>query len=270
MNEPNPTNSNLPAIDMVGVAAGAMRNFSFTVVSDVNWTVRSGEFWVLAGPQRSGKTDFLMMTGGLMAPKRGSYRFFGNEMPIFDDSRLAERLKLGFVFDGGQLFNQMTIAENVSLPLRYHSNLSREKAQEQIQALLEAVELAPLAHNTPATVGRSFQKRAGLARALTLQPEVLLLDNPLSGLDARHTLWWVGFLRQLSRGHELLGGKPLTIAATADDLRPWRGSQRRFACLSNERFLVLGNWSEVERCPEPAVQDLLHQPPPVIDRQEGI
>jgi len=247
-----------PAIEMRGVAFGAMSDQSATVAEDVNWTVKPGEFWVVAGSQRSGKTDFLLLTDGLLPPARGTYRFFNEVMPIFEDERLAERLRLGLVFDGGQLFNHMTIAENVALPLRYHRSLASRDAEPRVQAVLELTELLPFANSTPGAIARNWQKRAGLARALILQPDVLLLDNPLTGLDARHTGWWLGFLDRLSRGQSGLRDQPLTIIATADDLRAWRGHAQRVACLIGKRLLVLGDWSEADRRSEAAVRDLLN------------
>jgi ABC-type transporter Mla maintaining outer membrane lipid asymmetry ATPase subunit MlaF len=223
------------AIEMRGVAFGAMSDQSATVAEDVNWTVNAGEFWVVAGGQRSGKTDFLMLTDGLLPPTRGTYRFFAEEMPIFEDERLADRLRLGLVFDGGQLFNHMTVAENVALPLRYHRNLAANDAAPRVQAMLELTELLPFASNSPTAIARNWQKRAGLARALILQPDVLLLDNPLTGLDARHATWWLSFLDRLARGQSGLRDKPMTIIATADDLRAWRGHAQRVACLSGKR-----------------------------------
>jgi len=245
-----------PAIEMRGVAFGAMSDPSATVAEDVNWTVNPGEFWVVAGSQRSGKTDFLLLTDGLLPPVRGTYRFFNEAMPIFEDERLAERLRLGLVFDGGQLFNHLTIAENVALPLRYHRSVASRDAEPRVQAMLELTELLPFANSTPAAIARNWQKRAGLARALILQPDVLLLDNPLTGLDARHTSWWLGFLDRLS-----LRDQPMTIIATADDLRAWRGHAQRVACLIGKRLLVLGDWSEADRRGEAAVRDLLNAGP---------
>jgi len=250
-----------PAIEMRGVAFGALRDQSAIVAEDVDWTVNTGEFWVVAGSQRSGKTDFLMLTDGLLPPTRGTYRFFNEVMPIFEDERLAERLRLGLVFDGGQLFNHMTIAENVALPLRYHRSLAARDAEPRVQAILELTELLPFVHSTPAAIARNWQKRAGLARALILQPDVLLLDNPLTGLDARHTSWWLGFLGRLSRGETRLRDQPMTIVATADDLRAWRGHAQRVACLVGKQLLVLGDWTEADRRSEAAVRDLLNAGP---------
>ena len=253
-------------IEMRGVTAGSMKDPALTVAEGVDWTVKAGEFWVVAGAQRSGKTDFLMMAGGLMGPVTGTYRLYGEEMPIFEDDRLAERLRLGVVFDGGQLFNRLTIAENVALPLRYHRGHDRENARAKTQALLTATNLKDLGDSRPTMLGRSLQKQAGLARALALGPEVLLLDNPLSGVGPRHGIWWLRFLNDLVSGHELMGGKPMTIIATADDLRPWNGGRQQFALLSKNRFTVLGGWPEVDRSRDNAVQYLLRDRP--IEKNE--
>jgi ABC-type transporter Mla maintaining outer membrane lipid asymmetry ATPase subunit MlaF len=230
---------------MEEVAVGSMHDLSLVVAEHVNWSVQSGDYWVVAGWQGSGKSDFLMMTGGVMAPLRGQYWLFGEEMPIFDDARLQVRLRLGLVFDGGRLFNQLTVRENVALPLRYHRNLTQTAAEPEVNALLEAMELGPWADSTPGALSRNWQKRVGLARALMLRPELLLVDNPLAGLDLRQEHWWLDFLSQLSKGHPLLG-PPLTLVVTAADLRPWKDRARQFAVLKDRKFAVLGAWSDLE------------------------
>lgn len=244
-------------IDMRGVAAGSMRDASLVVAEDVNWSVRAGDFWVVGGLQGSGKTDFLMMAGSLIAPIEGRYFFLGEEMPIFEEDRLATRLRLGLVFDGGQLFNHLTVAENVALPLRYHRNLTKSHAEDEVQRLLELTELAEWADSTPGAIGRNWRKRVGLARALILKPEVLLLDNPLAGLDLRHGSWWLNFLTRLNRGDEVCGNRAVTLVATADDLRPWRTRANQFAVLKDKRFTALGTRHQLEAASDELVRELL-------------
>jgi len=252
-----PASAGVPALEMTGVAVGSMRDPDTLVAEEINWTVNPGDYWLVAGLHGSGKSDFLMLAGGLMAPRRGQYRFFGEEMPIFEEARLKQRLRLGLVFDGGQLFNQLTIADNIALPLRYHRNLSRAGAAAAVGELLECTELIPWAEYAPGALGRSWQKRAGLARALALKPEVLLVDNPLAGLDPRHVHWWLDFLDQLSQGHSLMEGRPVTLVVTAADFRPWKGRARQFAVLGNRGFIVLGAWAQLEAASEELVQELL-------------
>jgi ABC-type transporter Mla maintaining outer membrane lipid asymmetry ATPase subunit MlaF len=247
----------VPAIEMTGVAVSALRDPDTMVAGGINWTVNAGDYWVVAGPHGSGKSDFLMLTGGLMAPRQGQYRFLREEMPIFEESRLKERLRLGLVFDGGQLFNHLTVAENVALPLRYHHNLSQIEANAAVSELLECTELAPWAESTPGTLGRGWQQRVGLARALALQPEVLLVDNPLAGLDPRHVLWWLAFLDQLNKGHRLMASRPMTLVITTADVLPWKGHARQFALLRKHRFVALGAWAQVEAASSEVTQELL-------------
>jgi ABC-type transporter Mla maintaining outer membrane lipid asymmetry ATPase subunit MlaF len=255
MNSANPISTQF-AIEMRGVSVGSMRDLNTIAVEDVNWSVKPGDWWIVSGLQGSGKSDFLMLTGGMMAPAAGTYCFLGEEMPIFEDHRLKDRLKLGFVFENGQLFNHLTIAENISLPLRYHSNLSEAEAAAEVQRLLELTELAPWADSTPGAMARNWQRRAGLARALILRPEVLLLDNPLAGLDLRHRAWWTNLLEHLSRGHEWMIGRPLTLVITTNDLRLWRGGKRQFALLKDKRFVVLGDWEKVEAASDELVREM--------------
>jgi putative ABC transport system ATP-binding protein len=254
---PSPVTVTRPALEMRGVAVGSMRNPETVVVEDVNWSVAPGDFWVIGGLQGSGKSDFLVMTGGLMAPVAGAYWFHGEAMPIFEEDRLDDRLRLGFVFDGGQLFNHLTVLENVALPLRYHRNLSRAAAEPEVRQLLELTELAPWADSTPGAIARGWQKRAGLARALMLRPEVLLLGNPLAGLDLRHRVWWLNFLSRLSSGHPWMGNRPITLVATADDLRPWRNRARQFAVLKDKHLAVMGGWEQLAAASDEAVKELL-------------
>jgi ABC-type transporter Mla maintaining outer membrane lipid asymmetry ATPase subunit MlaF len=252
-----PTPPNVPAIEMRNVTVGSMRDPSTVVVEGVNWIVAPGDYWVVGGLQGSGKSDFLLMSAGLMPPRTGSYQFFGEPMPIFEDSRLAERVRLGVVFENGQLFNHLTVWENIALPLRYHENLSKADAFPEIQKVLEAMSLEPWADSTPGAISRNWQKRAGLARALMLQPDVLLVDNPLAGLDLRHLSWWMGFLDELSKGHSLLKGRPVTLVVTTADLRPWRGQRRCFATIRDKRFTVAGDWSQLEAAGGDQVRELL-------------
>lgn len=252
-----PDTSTNCAINMFGVSVGALRDLNRVVMEDVNWSVATGEFWVIGGLQGSGKSDFLMLTGGMTAPISGTYCLLGQEMPIFEDHRLAERLRLGFVFENGQLFNHLTVAENISLPVRYHLKLNEAEVEAEVKKMLDLTELAPWGDSTPGTMARNWQRRAGLARALMLRPEVLLLDNPLAGLDLRHRAWWLNLLLDLSRGHEWMKGRPMTLVVTTNDLRLWRGRASQFAILKDKHFVSLGGWPQVEAASDDLVRELM-------------
>ncbi len=255
-------NSNIPAISMCDVSVAAMRDTTFTVVEGVNWSVMAGEFWVVAGQEHSGKSDLLMLAAGLMPPAAGRCQLFGSDPKEFGEAGLAERLRVGFVFQGGNLFNRLTVFENVALPLHYHRDVPPGETADELRALLELLELTPLADVTPANIAPNWRQRVALARALVLKPEVLLLDNPLAGLGARHLHWWLRFLHHLCQGHGRPGGKPMTLVVTAEDLRPWRQVAGQFALLRDKRFIPLGAWNEVETAGDPVVKELLAVPAP--------
>jgi ABC-type transporter Mla maintaining outer membrane lipid asymmetry ATPase subunit MlaF len=244
-------------MEMRGVTVGAFRDQKVIVAEDVNWRVEPGDFWAVAGLHGAGKSDLLMLAAGVMASVAGSYEFLGEGMPIFSDERLPHRLRLGLVFDGGRLFGQLTVAENIALPLRYHRNLTEAGAAAEVATLLELLQLTECAQALPGTLGRNRQRRAALARALILKPELLLLDTPLASLDQREQNWWFNFLDELSRGHPYFGGKPITLVVTTANLRNWRGHARQFALLENSRFTALGDWAAVERSTNPLVRELL-------------
>lgn len=253
----NETISNPAVIEMRGADITALRDANLTVVENVNWAVSAGEFWVVAGQQRSGKSDLLMHAAGLMTPARGNCRVFGCETKNFGEAQIAERLRVGFVFAGGKLFNQLTVTENVALPLRYQQDLPDDETAVAVEALLEMLELTPFADATPANLAANWRQRAALARALILKPELLLLDQPLGGLGVRHRQWLRQFLDQLWRGHGHFGNHPMTIVVTTDDLRFWAQPERKFAVLDEMKFSVLGDWSEVKNAGHRAVKELL-------------
>jgi len=253
------TTFNPAVIEMRDASITALLDGSL-VLAKVNWTVQPGEFWVVAGQQHSGKTDLLMHAAGLITPALGSCRVFGCETANFGEAQIAERLRVGFVFADGKLFSQLTVAENVALPLRYQKNLTADESARAVELILELFELTPYAGITPSNLAGNWRQRTALARALVLKPELLLLDDPLGGLGARHRLWLLKFLEQLSTGHEFFGGRPMTLVVTTNDLRTWRHPLRKFAVLDDQAFSTLGLWEELAAARHPAVKELLAEP----------
>lgn len=255
---PNPReNAEGPILEMTGVSVPSRENPDAPILENVNWSVHPGEYWLIGGLHGSGKTDLLSMTADLTPPNRGSFRLFGREMPVTGDQFLAERLRIGLVFDGGQLFHSLTIEENIALPLRYHRELDQGNLDNSVKTILELTGLSAYAGRLPGNLGRAWQTRAGLARALVLQPEILLLDNPAGGLDSRHVQWWMDTLDQLSSGRGFFEGRPLTLVVAAEDLRPWRNRAAHFAVLQNRQFNSLGHHPQLGRLTDPLVKELL-------------
>ena len=244
-------------IEMRNVQVTALRDTSLVVLENVNWSVAPGEFWVIAGPQHSGKSDLLLHAAGLMTPAEGACRLFGCDTGELDETQIALRLRVGFAFADARLFNQLTIAENIALPMRYHGQQTETEMAQTLAALLELLELAPFADLTPGNAAGAWRQRAALARALALKPELLLLDDPGSGLTARHRQWLTGFLEQLREGHAAFGGRPMTIVIATDDLSTWQHPKRRFAAVHERAFSELGQWGGDDFVRHQAVKELL-------------
>jgi len=245
-------------IHLKGVSIADLKEPARVVLEKVDWTAYAGDFWAIGGLHASGKSNLLAMLGCIMPPAAGEYTLFDEKFS--SRARLEyspARRRLGIVFDGGRLVHDLTVAENIALPLRYHRNQRLEDTAEEVEALLEAVGLTPFAGSHPASMGRNWQQRAGLARALALKPEILLLDNCLTGLDPRDAGWWLAFLSSLASGHPLLDNRPMTLIATADDLRPWRERASQFAILKNRQFVVVGSQSDLSRYSDPMLHELL-------------
>jgi phospholipid/cholesterol/gamma-HCH transport system ATP-binding protein len=258
--EAKPNNPNSPVIEMSGVDVGSWLDSEQTVLVDVNWKVAPGEYWVIAGMHGSGKQDLMFQAAGFTVPQRGTCRLFGYDAPMHGRDLLTQRLRLGLVFGNGQLLRHLSIKENIALPLRYHRQMDVSEIEDRLKAVLELTELTPYAEDMPGATAPYWQKRAGLARSLIMEPEALLVAQPLGGLDLRQSHWWVDFLDQLSSGHSLLQNRPLTLVVTTDDLRPWHNPKCQFAVLKKKHFIALGRRPEFASHQEPLVKELLAEP----------
>jgi len=154
------------------------------VLDGINLDVYAGETMVIMGGSGCGKSTLLRVLIGSLRPEEGEVRLFGRRIDDLTDSQLDEvRKKIGILFQSGALFNSMTVAENVALPLEEHTDLGQEIIDIQVKIKLELVGLREHAAKFPAQVSGGMKKRAGLARALALDPRVLFYDEPSAGLD---------------------------------------------------------------------------------------
>jgi ABC-type transporter Mla maintaining outer membrane lipid asymmetry ATPase subunit MlaF len=251
-----------PSIVLQGVRVVHSRNPGIALIDEVDWTVNPGEFWVVAGLQGSGKTLLLETAAGLTPQGEGRVFLFGEEVSggRQEADELPEiRQRLGLLFDGaGRLFPSLNVFENIALPWCYHRNGSLAEAAEVLAPLINYLQLDKLLDQVPGRLGRAWARRVALGRALALGPELLFLDNPLSGIDTAHLRWWRNFLVDAPRGHPALGGRPMTLVAASDELRPFLSLGHRFALAHEGRWRILGSAADVLAAREDAgVREIL-------------
>lgn len=154
------------------------------IFDGVNVAIPRGKITAVMGPSGTGKTTFLRLIGGQIKPDSGTVRVDGLDVARASaKSFLAMRRRLGMLFQNGALFTDLTAAENVAFPLREHSRLPESLIQRMVTLKLQAVGLLDAAHQMPAALSGGMARRVALARALALDPELMLYDEPFTGQD---------------------------------------------------------------------------------------
>ena len=253
-------NDGAPIIELINAdVVGAELRADTVMIQNVNWTIRAGDYWVVGGLPGTGKTDLLATAAGLQKPSAGTHLVFGRDLYRMDETeQLRERLRIGMVFQsGGRLFSQQSVMENLALPICYHQNCTLEEAREQAQVVLKITELSGFERRRPHRLTRNLHQRVALARALMLEPEVLLIDNPLAGIDARQAYWWLGFLPRLAVGFAEFLHRKMTLVVTTDDFRPWRDQGTQFALVNEKQWTIIGGREDLEKSSNPAVREVL-------------
>jgi phospholipid/cholesterol/gamma-HCH transport system ATP-binding protein len=227
-----------------------------TVHEHLDLDVRRGEILGVIGPSGCGKSVLLRAIVGLVKPVAAEIEVFGQRLDgLSREERLAVERRWGVMFQDGALFSTLSVRENVMAPMREHTALSRELMAELADMKIQLAGLDPdAAHKRPADLSGGMRKRAALARALALDPDLVFLDEPTAGLDPISAGRFDALIRELSTA---LG---LTVFLVTHDLDTLAATCDRIAVINHGKVLAIGTLGEVRADPHPWIQDYFSGP----------
>lgn len=227
-----------PAIRLAGVR----KTFdSQAVLQGVNLEVAPGETITIIGGSGTGKSVLLRLIIGLIKPDAGQIWIDGEEItPLPEAKLLPIRRKVGMLFQGSALFDSLTVAENIAFPLREHTRMGEGEIRDRVREVLELVGLPGMEEKEPAELSGGMKKRVGLARAIALQPRIILYDEPTTGLDPSNIEKITELITNLK---EKLG---VTSVVVTHDMQSAFKVSDRIAMLHQGRIAVAGTVAEIE------------------------
>jgi putative ABC transport system ATP-binding protein len=171
-----------------------------TALNNINLTVNEGEFVAIMGPSGCGKSTLLSILGMLDSPSSGSFNFAGNDIANYSEKKLAELRKasIGFVFQSFNLIDELTVFENVELPLQYQK-ISKVERKQRVEAILKRVGIDHRGDHLPQQLSGGQQQRVAVARALVINPKLILADEPTGNLDSKNGDEVMAMLRELNK-----------------------------------------------------------------------
>ncbi len=251
-----PRNSIEPRHPVIQVRHIHTRFGAAVVHEDVSLTINKGEVFAIAGGNGSGKSVLMREMILLQKPTAGDIQIFDQNVRTMSEADVAAlRRRCGVLFQHGALFSSQTVKENVAVPLREHTAISKRLIEEL--ALLKIASTGfPMASVTkyPNELSGGMRRRAGLARAMALDPELLFLDEPTSGLDPISAAGFDELIQQLREWFRL------TIVIITHDLDSlWRIADR-VAVLGNGKVLGIGSMSELSQSKDPLIHEYFYGP----------
>lgn len=234
------------------------------VLSDVSFTVERGEIFVIIGGSGCGKTTLLKHMTGLLQPTSGSVKHCGTDIAHMDEDQLAKvQRTIGIAFQSGGLFNSMTVGENVALPLREYGNADEELIGSIVRLKLNMVGLGAAENLMPGELSGGMRKRAGLARAIALDPPIIYFDEPSAGLDPIMASGLDDLIVNLNR---LLG---ITFIIVSHELDSIRKIAHRILMLDQGKAIFLGTLDEAGHTSVPRVKQFFERRADEIMAQRG-
>ena len=222
------------------------------VHNGINLSILEGEIISLLGGSGSGKSVLLKELIGLMKPDKGDIILLDNNVTQMNEEALIElREHIGMLFQGAALFDSLTVFENIAYPLREHLKLTEREIQERVAEKLQVVGLSGIEEKMPAELSGGMKKRVGLARAIATEPEIILYDEPTTGLDPMTAQRINDLIIELQRK---LG---ITTIVVTHDLHCVKTVSDRIAMLHEGKIVAVGTWEELVTSNIQVVQDFI-------------
>jgi phospholipid/cholesterol/gamma-HCH transport system ATP-binding protein len=237
------------------------RNVSFgydqrRILDDVTFTVPRGKVTALMGASGGGKTTVLRLIGGQIRPQSGELLFDGQSIPALDrDGLYGIRRRMGMLFQFGALFTDLSVFENVAFPLREHAGLPESLVRDIVLMKLNAVGLRGARDLMPSQVSGGMARRVALARAIALDPDLVMYDEPFAGLDPISLGTAAHLIRNLN---DTLG---ITSIIVSHDLEETFHIADQVIVLANGRIAAQGTPDEVRHSTDPLVHQFVHALP---------
>jgi phospholipid/cholesterol/gamma-HCH transport system ATP-binding protein len=232
---------------------GLKKSFaSHEVLEGVSFRIENGESIAIIGRSGGGKSVLLKHLIGLLKPDAGEVRIDGeNVVPMNERQLLRVRRKFGMVFQGAALFDSMTVAENVAFGLRRHEHLTETEIDRRVAEVLEVVDLPGTQNKKPAELSGGMRKRVGLARAIIYEPQIVLYDEPTTGLDP---IVADSIDKLIMRAHSRL---KITTVVVTHDMRTARRVGQRVMLLHDRTIYATGTPDEFFASQDPVVRQFI-------------
>ena len=218
----------------------------------ISFRVERGETLAVLGRSGGGKSVLLKLIIGLQQPDSGSIRVAGENMSDLGmEKRNQVRKKVGFLFQQAALYDSLTVEENVGFPLRRHTKLTDGERKKLVRTLLAQVGMERDLEKMPSELSGGMQKRVGLARALALEPEILLFDEPTAGLDPITAAEIGKLIKELKQKREM------AAVVVTHDVEGARQYSNRMALLQEGKVAVEGSFAELQQSRDEYVKQFL-------------
>ncbi|ELB7608455.1 TPA: phospholipid ABC transporter ATP-binding protein MlaF [Vibrio parahaemolyticus] len=223
-----------------------------TIFDGIDLHVPEGKVTAIMGPSGIGKTTLLRLIGGQLYPEQGEIWFDGDNIPTLSRKKLYDaRKKMSMLFQSGALFTDLNVFDNVAFPLREHTNLSEDLIRTMVLLKLEAVGLRGAAQLMPSELSGGMARRAALARAIALDPDLIMFDEPFVGQDPITMGVLVELIKDLNQA---LG---LTSIVVSHDVPEVMSIADWVYLLADGKIIAFGTPEELSQNPDPRVQQFL-------------